>query len=225
MKNDQNKTWKVYTHTAPNGDVYVGVTCRDVKLRWQPSLYKGMSLYPYIEQYGWENIKHEVIYTCEDKKEALNKEDELIQYYSELGICINQQRSGLVAKDINAYMHQYYQNNPAYREKRTECSRQWREENPDYMRQWYIEHKEEENERKRQYRQDHKDDPHFREKEKERHRQYRAKKKELNRMAEADLKRIYSDYTISNCIGSPVYPFLKPVYIIFLSLFFIYVVC
>jgi len=156
--------YKVYTHWTPNNMVYVGVTSQDLKLRWRPSQYKGMSLYPYIEKFGWENIKHEVIYTCEDKEEAYQVEEDMRQYYEDNGCCINKQRSGLIkAKDENEYMRQYRQDNPEAREKHKELCRKWRQD-----------HKEEQAEYHRQYYKDH---PVFKEKEKERKRQWYLKKK------------------------------------------------
>ena len=162
------KTYKVYIHTTPDGMVYVGVTGQDIKERWRPILYKGMSLYPYIEQYGWEAIKHEVIYTCEDKDEAYQVEEEMRKYYEEKGCCINKNRSGLIKKDEKAYRQQYI---PDY-------NRQWqqdhRKERAAYMRQKYQnnpEYREKKNERSRQYYQDHKEERNAYD------RKYRAKKK------------------------------------------------
>ena len=104
MKNDQNRTWKVYIHTTPDGWVYVGVTGQDLTLRWIPSHYKGTALEPYIQTFGWDNIKHEVIYTTTDRDEAYKVEEEMRQYYEESGCCINKYRSGLVkAKDNTTY--------------------------------------------------------------------------------------------------------------------------
>lgn len=173
MKNDQNKTWKVYIHTTPNGDVYVGITGMDIEKRWLQSGYKGTALEPYINEYGWENITHQVIYTTPDREEAYQVEEEMRQYYEESGCCINKYRSGLVkAKDKKSYQQQWYEDNK-------------------------DEHKERCCKRKKEKRQN---DPVFREKEKEYSRQYRAKKKfdkELARMVEADLKRIKANNTIS----------------------------
>lgn len=72
--------YSVYKHTAPNGKVYIGVTSRKPELRW-----KGGSGYVdneyftrAIKKYGWNNITHEILYTCNTKEEAEQKEIELI---------------------------------------------------------------------------------------------------------------------------------------------------
>lgn len=101
----EGKTYKVYRHVCPDGMIYVGVTSTKLNERWRPSHYKDISLYSYIEKFGWDNIKHEVIYTCDDREEALEIEDEMIQYWREKGCCINKQRSGLiVVSDVKGYM-------------------------------------------------------------------------------------------------------------------------
>lgn len=179
-----NKTYKVYLHICPDGMVYVGVTSRDkLSKRWCPSAYKGTALEPYINEYGWKTIKHEVIYTCEDRQEAYQVEEEMRQYYEEMGCCINMRRSGL---------------DWATNEK--EYQRQWREEHQeeiaDYKRIYSQEHNEENKKRWRKWYDNHKDDPEFKVNKKERmrrwreanpdyHRQYYLKKKaeKLNRLA------------------------------------------
>ena len=73
----------VYRHTCPNGKVYIGITCRNVKYRWNNG--KGYSrnkhFYSAIVKYGWENIEHEILYENLNEKEAYIKEIELIEYY------------------------------------------------------------------------------------------------------------------------------------------------
>ena len=73
----------VYKHTCPNGKVYIGITCRNVKYRWNNG--KGYSsnkhFYNAIIKYGWENIEHEILYENLNEKEAYIKEIELIEYY------------------------------------------------------------------------------------------------------------------------------------------------
>lgn len=117
---EQNKTWKVYEHWTPDNEVYVGITSMNMKKRWKPSSYQETALQPYIERYGWDNIEHKVVFESDNEEEALKKEDELIQYYRELGICINKQRSGLI-----------YKNDP------TLYQREFREENKDTINEWY----------------------------------------------------------------------------------------
>lgn len=102
-----NNNYSVYTHkvvTDDNGPMwYVGVTRQKLCRRWGPSRYKGKSLWPYIEQYGWENIEHRVIFDGLEREIALKLEDFLIQMYRSADCCINRNRSGLISEDRNAY--------------------------------------------------------------------------------------------------------------------------
>lgn len=73
--------YTVYKHTTPNGKVYIGITSIDVRRRWA----NGYKHNPYftnaILKYGWENIKHEILFTNLTKEEACQKEIELIAEY------------------------------------------------------------------------------------------------------------------------------------------------
>ena len=61
----------VYIHTLPNGKIYVGET-KDPKSRWfDENNYKGNKrFYKAIEEYGWDNVKHEIVCSCESEMEA-----------------------------------------------------------------------------------------------------------------------------------------------------------
>ena len=75
----------VYKHTSPSNKIYIGITCKkNVTYRWG----KNGSQYnkcPYfwhaIQKYGWDNIKHEILFTDLSEKEAKAKEIELIAFY------------------------------------------------------------------------------------------------------------------------------------------------
>lgn len=73
--------YTVYKHIFPNGKVYIGITCRDVYLRWgNGKNYKtSKKIYNAINKYGWKNIKHIILYKGLSKKEAEQKEIELIK--------------------------------------------------------------------------------------------------------------------------------------------------
>ena len=75
--------YTVYKHTTPNNKVYIGITCQTPKERWQRG--KGYKSQPYfynaIQKYGWDNIKHEILYTGLTQEEAHQKEIELIKEY------------------------------------------------------------------------------------------------------------------------------------------------
>ena len=80
------KTWFVYVHIFPNGKKYFGITSKiNPEWRWengsgytedhQPIMYNA------IQKYGWENVKHEILFSELTKEEAENKEKELIKQY------------------------------------------------------------------------------------------------------------------------------------------------
>lgn len=74
-------TWKVYVHTNKlNGKKYVGITSRDVNVRWKDGKgYKeNTHLDSAIKKYGWDNFDHDVIYDNLSEYEAKSKEAELI---------------------------------------------------------------------------------------------------------------------------------------------------
>lgn len=83
--------WTVYKHTSPSNKVYIGITSKTCQERWaNGNRYKGNSIFSKsIKKYGWENISHEILYEGLTKKEAIEKEKELIKYYKELGLSYN----------------------------------------------------------------------------------------------------------------------------------------
>ena len=79
-----DKHYLVYKHTAPNGKVYIGITGFDPKYRWLNNGrgYKYQTtFFNAIIKYGWINFKHDILFTGLSEKEALDKEEELIQEY------------------------------------------------------------------------------------------------------------------------------------------------
>lgn len=74
----------IYKHTAPNGKVYIGQTCQNPKDRFgnEGYRYKGCTyFYNAIQKYGWDNIKHEILFSGLTHKEANEKEVALISQY------------------------------------------------------------------------------------------------------------------------------------------------
>ena len=74
----------VYMHTnIINNKKYVGITSRKPEARWYNG--KGYSHNNYftnaINKYGWNNFRHEILYTGLTKEEACLKEQELIKFY------------------------------------------------------------------------------------------------------------------------------------------------
>lgn len=79
-----NNLWCVYKHTTPSGKVYVGIA-KDVKHRWRGngSGYKGSTrISNAIKKYGWDNIKHEILFSNLTKEDACQKEIDLIKQFN-----------------------------------------------------------------------------------------------------------------------------------------------
>ena len=79
----QEKIYCVYMHTSPSNKVYIGITRQNPpEKRWQNGRgYKKSYFHNAIQKYGWDNIKHEILYIGLTKEEAENKEVELIAKY------------------------------------------------------------------------------------------------------------------------------------------------
>ena len=79
----EDKCYTVYMHICPNGKRYIGITGRNPQYRWNKG--KGYLANEYftnaIKKYKWENINHIILYQNLTKKEAEEKEIELIAYY------------------------------------------------------------------------------------------------------------------------------------------------
>ena len=77
-----NKKYIVYKHIFPNKKAYIGITSKKPHKRWQNgtgySKEKQIVMYNAIQKYGWENIKHIILYENLSFEEASIKEIELI---------------------------------------------------------------------------------------------------------------------------------------------------
>lgn len=83
MKNNEEiKKYCVYLHTVPKeisgydcDKYYVGMTS-NFKKRWEfcGCNYKGQVFYNAIQKYGWDNLKHEILYSDLSKEEASDLE-------------------------------------------------------------------------------------------------------------------------------------------------------
>ena len=82
MKKD--KRYCVYKHTAPNGKVYIGQTCKVPSSRWSNGNGYKQNAYFWnaIQKYGWDNFQHEIIAENLIKEEADLKEIEMIAFYN-----------------------------------------------------------------------------------------------------------------------------------------------
>lgn len=89
---EMNKRWILYRHISPSGKVYIGITSKsNPNWRWQSG--KGYTACTYfynaILKYGWNNIKHEVLFEGLNEDTAKRLEIELIRHYKGLGISYN----------------------------------------------------------------------------------------------------------------------------------------
>ena len=76
------KNYNVYIHIFPNGKIYVGITKQKPKYRWRnKNFHYNDNMKKEIEKYGWENVKHEILFENLTKEEAEQKEIELIKKY------------------------------------------------------------------------------------------------------------------------------------------------
>lgn len=75
--------YSVYKHTSPNGKVYIGITKEKPEYRWRNGEgYKpNVHFYGAIQKYGWDNFKHEILFTGLTKDQACEKEKQLIAEY------------------------------------------------------------------------------------------------------------------------------------------------
>lgn len=76
--------YKVYIHTIPNNKVYIGITKQEPKIRWSYGNNYRHNKYFYraIKKYGWNNIKHEILFDNLTKEEACKLEQQLIKKYN-----------------------------------------------------------------------------------------------------------------------------------------------
>lgn len=93
----ENK-WSLYRHITPSGKVYIGITSQKPEHRWNNG--KGYlnsrrtKFKSSIIKYGWDNIKHEVLFTNLDENTAKRLEVELIRHYKGLGVSLNHTDGG-----------------------------------------------------------------------------------------------------------------------------------
>ena len=80
MKSNIND-YKVYIHIFPNNKVYIGITLQKPEYRWRKGNRYNNYMNKAVEKYGWENIKHKILYEHLTKEEAEQKEIELIAQY------------------------------------------------------------------------------------------------------------------------------------------------
>ena len=179
----------VYQHVTPDNMYYFGQS-QNVEKRWSNNgiQYKGTSLYPYIEKYGWDNIQHIVLFRDQTKENALWIEDFLITTAREDGVCINKNRSGNVSKEEGYNKNQMKYLREQNHENEVRKQKQYYEQNKDKIKeqskQYYEQNKDKIREYQRDYREQNKD------KIKEHQRDYREQNKEQIR---EQSKRYYEE--------------------------------
>lgn len=79
----KNKKFCVYIHLFPNGKRYIGITSKRPNARWENGAgYKeGSPMRNAINKYGWNNIKHIILFEGLTQEEACDKEVEPIAKY------------------------------------------------------------------------------------------------------------------------------------------------
>ena len=76
--------YTIYIHRFPNNKVYVGCTAQRLDWRFgrNGEGYKDAAkIWAAIQQFGWENVQHEVLATAESRFEASRLEQSYIDYY------------------------------------------------------------------------------------------------------------------------------------------------
>lgn len=79
-----NNCYSVYVHIFPNDKKYFGITSKEPKKRWNYGVgYRDQPvIYHAIKKYGWNNVKHIILYENLTKEQACNKEKELIRKFN-----------------------------------------------------------------------------------------------------------------------------------------------
>ena len=80
MRHAEEKKYTVYVHEFPDGRVYVGTTSQRLKDRWKNGAgYRGSKLDEAIQDAGWENIRHYIVYEGYDGDAAKSAEAYMIR--------------------------------------------------------------------------------------------------------------------------------------------------
>lgn len=112
------ENWKVYMHKSPSGKVYIGVTKRNLEIRWANGEgYKTCPIfYNAIRKYGWENIEHKLLFENLNDISAKLIEIDLIYYYKSINMSYNLTDGGQGQLGV----HKYGEKNPFYRHTQSE---------------------------------------------------------------------------------------------------------
>lgn len=84
MRKVKESSFIVYQHTnLINGKIYVGITALETEDRWRKGngYYSNTHFYNAIQKYGWDNFKHEILFSNLTQEEACKIEIELIAFH------------------------------------------------------------------------------------------------------------------------------------------------
>jgi group I intron endonuclease len=83
MSGTNEKNYILYLHTTPIGKRYYGITKQKPKRRWRggSGYKKNQFFWRAITKYGWNNIKHEILFEGLTEHEAKGLEQYMIQWY------------------------------------------------------------------------------------------------------------------------------------------------
>lgn len=114
----------VYRHTFPNGAVYIGKTDMKPEDRWLNGWgYKNCPLmFNAILQFGWDNVKHEILADNLTSKEALELETKEIKKHTlsnEMVYNISQLPAQFLAQNNSHYIDNSAQNHPQIKAQNT----------------------------------------------------------------------------------------------------------
>lgn len=92
----EGRKYCVYKHTLPDGRYYIGATYRGEK-RWGKDgcHYKNnKDFYALIKRYGWNNIKHEILFSSLSSSQVREIERRLISETMPSGLSLNKRSGG-----------------------------------------------------------------------------------------------------------------------------------
>ena len=80
---NENKTFVVYKHTAPNGKAYIGITSKKPEHRWNHgrAYYQNKYFSNAIQKYGWDNFNHEILEENLSREKACELEKYFIKKF------------------------------------------------------------------------------------------------------------------------------------------------
>lgn len=149
-----NKTYIVYCHTTPSGKRYFGITFQKPQDRWDGGNgYSHQVFYNAIQKYGWDNIRHEILYSGLGEEEAKQIEIQLIAEYRttdpDYGYNVSSGGAGHTFNDIGKKrvsegLMKYFDEHPEARTHLSDFRKRYYKEHPEaieLLRQQHTGHK------------------------------------------------------------------------------------